>query len=80
MARLKISSSRSPSPRRMASARSVISTANCSSTWLRASRFAIEMTDLADAIRRGDGEQLLEIFSRAKAARDRYVDGMRGGE
>jgi len=43
-------------------------------------RFAIEMTDLADAIRRGDGEQLLEIFSRAKAARDRYVDGMRGGE
>ena len=43
-------------------------------------RFAVEMTDLADAIRRGDGEQLLEIFSRAKAARDRYVDGMRGGE
>jgi len=43
-------------------------------------RFAVEMTDLADAIRRGDGEHLLEIFSRAKAARDRYVDGMRGGE
>jgi len=43
-------------------------------------RFAVEMTDLADAIRRGDGEQLLEIFGRAKAARDRYVDGMRGGE
>ena len=41
-------------------------------------RFAVEMTDLADAIRRGDGEHLLEIFSRAKAARDRYVDGMRG--
>jgi prephenate dehydrogenase len=43
-------------------------------------RFAVEMTDLADAIRRGDGEQLLEIFGRANAARDRYVDGMRGGE
>ena len=43
-------------------------------------RFAVEMTDLADAIRRGDGDRLLEIFSRAKAARDRYVDGMRGGE
>jgi prephenate dehydrogenase len=43
-------------------------------------RFALEMTDLAEAIRRGDGEHLLEIFSRAKAARDRYVDGMRGGE
>ena len=43
-------------------------------------RFAVEMTDLADAIRRGDGEHLLEIFSRAKAARDRYVDGMRGDE
>ena len=43
-------------------------------------RFAAEMTDLADAIRRGDGERLLDIFSRAKAARDRYVDGTRGGE
>ena len=43
-------------------------------------QFAVEMTDLADAIRRGDGERLLEIFGRAKAARDRYVDGMRGGE
>ena len=43
-------------------------------------RFAEEMGDLADTIRRGDGEHLLEIFSRAKAARDRYVDGMRGEE
>jgi prephenate dehydrogenase len=43
-------------------------------------RFAEEMSDLADTIRRGDGEHLLEIFSRAKAARDRYVDGMRGEE
>ncbi|MCU0971668.1 MAG: prephenate dehydrogenase/arogenate dehydrogenase family protein [Gammaproteobacteria bacterium] len=42
-------------------------------------RFAEEMTDLADTIRRGDGDHLLEIFGRAKAARDRYVDGMRAG-
>jgi prephenate dehydrogenase len=42
-------------------------------------RFAEEMTDLAETIRRGDGAHLLEIFGRAKAARDRYVDGMRAG-
>jgi prephenate dehydrogenase len=34
------------------------------------------MTELADSIHRGDGEYLLEIFRRAKAARDRYVDGV----
>ena len=39
-------------------------------------RFADEMTDLAEAIAAGDGDHLLEIFSRAKAARDRYVDGL----
>jgi prephenate dehydrogenase len=38
-------------------------------------RFSVELTDLAESIRRGDGEQLLGIFERAKAARDRYVDG-----
>ncbi len=37
-------------------------------------RFSVELADLADSIRRADGERLLEIFSRAKAARDRYVD------
>ncbi|NEV63758.1 prephenate dehydrogenase [Thiorhodococcus minor] len=37
-------------------------------------RFGIEMTDLAESIRRADGDHLLEIFERAKAARDRYVD------
>lgn len=41
-------------------------------------RFGEEMTDLAETIRRGDGEHLLEIFDRAKAARDRYVDGIDG--
>jgi prephenate dehydrogenase len=39
-------------------------------------RFGEEMTDLAETIRRRDGEHLLEIFTRAKAARDAYVDGV----
>jgi prephenate dehydrogenase len=38
-------------------------------------RFGEEMTDLAETIRRGDGDHLLEIFTRAKQARDRFVDG-----
>jgi len=38
-------------------------------------RFGDEMLDLAASIRRGDGDHLLEIFRRAKDARDRYVDG-----
>lgn len=38
--------------------------------------FSNEMTELADTIRRADGDHLLEIFQRAKAARDRYVDGL----
>ncbi len=38
--------------------------------------FAEEMQDLAETISSGDGEHLLEIFERAKAARDRYVDGL----
>ncbi len=37
-------------------------------------RFSIELTDLAQAIRLGDGNILLEVFARAKAARDRYVE------
>jgi prephenate dehydrogenase len=36
--------------------------------------FAGEMADLAETIRAGDGEHLLEIFQRAKAARDRLVE------
>lgn len=43
-------------------------------------RFADEMKDLSETIARGDGEHLLEIFQRAKAARDRYVDGISGSE
>ena len=42
-------------------------------------RFGDEMKDLADTIRSGDASHLLEIFARAKAARDRYVDGMTAG-
>ena len=45
--------------------------------------FSLEMADLAEAIRRGDGDHLLEIFERAKAARDGYVDcveASRGGK
>ena len=38
-------------------------------------RYITEMGELADSIRNGDGDHLLEIFSRAKAARDRYIDG-----
>lgn len=39
-------------------------------------RYISEMTELADTITRGDGDHLLEIFTRAKGARDRYVDGV----
>jgi prephenate dehydrogenase len=37
-------------------------------------RFADELHGLADALDDADGESLLRIFERAKAARDRYVD------
>ena len=39
-------------------------------------RFANELHDLADALEDKEGEALLEIFQRAKAARDQYVDGV----
>lgn len=39
-------------------------------------RFAGELHELAAILERGDGEGLLEIFERAKQARDRYVDGV----
>ncbi len=38
--------------------------------------FAEEMAELADSIGRGDGEHLLAVFERAKAARDRYVHSL----
>ena len=39
-------------------------------------RYIAEMKELAESVRQGDGEHLLEIFTRAKAARDRYIDGV----
>ncbi len=39
-------------------------------------RFAKELHDLAGALDSADGQDLLAIFERAKAARDRYVDGV----
>ena len=38
--------------------------------------FAEELTDLSRTLREGDGDHLLEIFERAKAARDRFTDGV----
>jgi prephenate dehydrogenase len=49
--------------------------ANREPLWAMLGRFGEEMKDLAETIRRGDAARLLEIFARAKAARDRYVDG-----
>ncbi|MBV5310545.1 prephenate dehydrogenase/arogenate dehydrogenase family protein [Chromatium okenii] len=49
--------------------------ANREALSLMLAQFGAEMTDLAESIRRADGEHLLDIFTRAKAARDRYVDG-----
>lgn len=37
-------------------------------------RFGDEMRELSETIRRKDAEALLEIFERARSARDRYVD------
>lgn len=39
-------------------------------------KFSDEMVELADTIHRADGDHLLQVFERAKAARDRYVDGI----
>jgi len=38
--------------------------------------FADELHALAESVERGDGERLLEVFQRAKDARDAYVDGL----
>ena len=40
-------------------------------------RFADELKDLAVLLHAGNGDGLLELFERAKAARDRYVDGIK---
>lgn len=43
-------------------------------------RFSTEISDLAASIRDADGEHLLEVFARAKAARDSFIDGARAKE
>jgi len=50
--------------------------ANCEALSAMLGRFSEEMADLARTIRNADGEHLLEIFERAKAARDRFIDGV----
>jgi prephenate dehydrogenase len=40
-------------------------------------RFIDELKDLTDLLQKGDAEGLLVLFERAKAARDRYVDGIK---
>jgi prephenate dehydrogenase len=39
-------------------------------------RYIRDMQALAETIKAEDSERLLQIFSRAKAARDRYIDGI----
>ncbi|MEW8430286.1 MAG: prephenate dehydrogenase, partial [gamma proteobacterium symbiont of Ctena orbiculata] len=39
-------------------------------------RFADELHELAALLQQGDEKGLLEIFERAKQARDRFVDGV----
>jgi prephenate dehydrogenase len=38
--------------------------------------YIADMQTMSETIARGDGEHLLEIFERAKASRDKYVDGI----
>lgn len=40
------------------------------------SHYLSEMQALADTIERGDAEQLMAVFTRAKEARERYIDGV----
>jgi prephenate dehydrogenase len=50
--------------------------ANQSSIGAMLTRFADELHELASILERGDGDGLLEIFERAKKARDKYIDGV----
>lgn len=50
--------------------------ANSGALDLMLKRFTNELKELTDILQQGDGTGLLEIFERAKAARDRYVDGI----
>ncbi len=50
--------------------------ANSEAIGAKLEAFASELTELSDTLKRGDSDHLLKIFSRAKAARDRYIDGV----
>ena len=50
--------------------------ANQSALGAMLTRFADELHELASILERRDGEGLLEIFERAKRARDKYIDGV----
>jgi prephenate dehydrogenase len=50
--------------------------ANQEALGLMLTRFADELHELASILSSSDGEGLLEIFERAKQARDRYIDGV----
>ncbi len=50
--------------------------ANQSALGTMLTRFAGELHELASILERGDGDGLLEIFERAKRARDKYIDGV----
>jgi len=50
--------------------------ANQSALGAMLTRFADELHELASILERGDGDGLLEIFERAKRARDKYIDGV----
>lgn len=55
-----------------------ICVANRQALSLMLERFALELADLAGIIRAGEADRLLQIFQRAKAARDRYIDSLKG--
>ena len=50
--------------------------ANQESLGYMLTRFADELHELASILSQGDADGLLEIFERAKQARDRYIDGV----
>lgn len=50
--------------------------ANQSALGAMLTRFADELHELASILEQGDGDGLLEIFERAKRAREKYIDGV----
>ena len=48
--------------------------ANGDAIQLMIEHYVADLQSVSEAIQNQDGERLLDIFSRAKAARDRYID------